>query len=316
MTEVIEKKSSYERINYSIRPAKSIERKMLCESFRKLEEFAALETYRYIGFGSTFFSDFILIHKNLGITNMISIEKDIEYQERFEFNKPYKCIDMEYGLSTEVLPRLTWDYKSIIWLDYDLELNLDILDDLNTIFSNITSGTMVIISCNVNYRPGQALNVMKKNLQHKMPDYLTQDDVEGWKAAETTRSIIKSQISDTVSTRNLPRRVSNKFTFNQLFNFHYADGAKMLTYGGIFYEEGEREKFLKCGFFRLHYIRNGDEAYFIEVPSLTYREIRKLDTQLPNKDLEQISLPGVKMEDIKKYSDNYRFFPTFTETEI
>lgn len=316
MTEVAERRSSYERINYSIRPAKSIERKMLCESFRKLEEFAALETYRYIGFGSTFFSDFILMHKNLGIDNMISIEKDIDNQERFEFNKPYKCIEMEYGLSSEVLPRLAWDYKSIIWLDYDGQISLSILEDINTIFSNITSGTMVVITCNTHYRPGQALHVLKRDLQHKMPDFYTESDVEGWDAAKAVKDIIKMQIQETISTRNFPRRDANKFVFNQLYNFNYSDGAKMLTYGGIFFEEGEREKFLKCGFSRLPYIRMENEPYLIEIPSLTYRELRNLDSQLPNQELDQITLPGVKPEDIKKYSENYRFFPTFTESEM
>jgi len=308
-------KSSYERINYSIRPAKSIERKMLCESFRKLEEFAALETYRYIGFGSPFFSDFILVHRYLGITNMISIEKDADNKERFEFNKPFRCIQMEYGLSTEVLPELPWDYKSIVWLDYDGHVNLQVLEDLDTIFTNLMSGSIVVISVNVHYRPGQALNVMKKDLEDRMPNHLIDADLEGWNAAAAIRNIIKTQINDTIEIRNYPRANSNKFIFHQLYNFRYSDGARMLTFGGIFYELGEHGKFLKCGFDRLPYIRMGDEFYDIEVPSLTYKEIRDLDSQLPN-ELDKVKLPGVSNEDIIKYARNYRYFPTFSETEM
>jgi hypothetical protein len=60
---------SYEKINYSLRPAKSIERKMLCDAFRRLSAFGKVENYQYIGFGSTYFSDFSLFHKALGISN-------------------------------------------------------------------------------------------------------------------------------------------------------------------------------------------------------------------------------------------------------
>ncbi|WP_135556456.1 O-methyltransferase [Paenibacillus cymbidii] len=315
MEGIIEKVSSYERINYSIRPSKAIERKMLCESFRKLDEFAALETYRYIGFGSTFFSDFILFHKNLGITNMISIEKDIENQERFEFNKPFNCIEMQFGLSQEILPTLQWDYKSIIWLDYDTQINEDVLTDVNTIFSNIISGSVVVFTCNAHYRPNQAYHVIKKSLNN-IPHYIKEDDCENWKAALVTRRIILDKIIETINTRNFPRRNGNKFVFQQLFNFHYSDGARMMTFGGIFYEEGEKERFEKCGFFRLPYIKIEESPFYIEVPSLTIREIRNLDAQLPNEDLANVVLPGVKHEDIRKYSENYRFFPTFSETDL
>ena len=113
---------SYESINYSLRPAKNIERRMLCEAFRKLSEFERLDRYRYIGFGSTFFSDFSLFHKSLRITDSISIEKDVQNHERFEFNRPYRCIRIEFGESNEVLPKLAWDVKTIVWLDYDYTL--------------------------------------------------------------------------------------------------------------------------------------------------------------------------------------------------
>ena len=68
--------SSYQKINYSIRPAKSAERKMLCELIQHLSVFHKLSDYQYIGFGSTYFTDFSLFHRNLGINKMISIEKD------------------------------------------------------------------------------------------------------------------------------------------------------------------------------------------------------------------------------------------------
>lgn len=113
----MDERSSYEKINYSLRPAKNIERKMLCETLQRLSFIQKLEKYRYIGFGSTYFSDFNLLHRLLGISKMISIEKDKKNKDRFEFNKPFSCIEMKFGSSNEVLPMLKWKEPSIVWVD-------------------------------------------------------------------------------------------------------------------------------------------------------------------------------------------------------
>src|SRR5690242_1898583 len=96
------------RVNYSLRPAKQIERRMLTEAFQRLVEFGALSSYRYIGFGSIQFRDFIMFHKHLGITNMLSIEKDAINKARFEFNLPFSCVSLRIGKSGEVLPTIPW----------------------------------------------------------------------------------------------------------------------------------------------------------------------------------------------------------------
>ena len=111
--------NSGRKINYAVRPAKNIERKMMRDLFTRLRTFGRLEDYRYIGFGSKYFSDFILFHKSLNILEMISIESDIHNQARYEFNKPFSDIKMEWGRSTERLPEIVINKKkSIYWLDY------------------------------------------------------------------------------------------------------------------------------------------------------------------------------------------------------
>lgn len=62
---------SYRIINYPLRPAKAIERRMLCAAFERLHPFQRIERYRYVGFGSIYFSDFQLLHRQLGITDML-----------------------------------------------------------------------------------------------------------------------------------------------------------------------------------------------------------------------------------------------------
>lgn len=73
---------SFEKINYSLRPAKNIERKMILEALYRLSSFHSIREYQYIGFGSTFFTDFSLFHKNMGINDLYSIEIEEDYKER------------------------------------------------------------------------------------------------------------------------------------------------------------------------------------------------------------------------------------------
>lgn len=61
-------------VNYRLRPAKNIERKMMGEVFGRLSAVEPLKAYQYVGFGAEFFSDFALYHQTLGIADMSSIE--------------------------------------------------------------------------------------------------------------------------------------------------------------------------------------------------------------------------------------------------
>lgn len=316
---------SYQRINYTLRPAKSIERKMLGEAFHKLSAFARLETYRYIGFGSTYFSDFILYHKMLGIKNMISIEKDRENEDRFKFNRPFGCIELEFGESNSVLPTLKWDTRSIVWLDYDGFLNSEVLTDIKFCCANISPGSIILFSVNVQpeklenveaaERPSKRLQLLKQRVgEDKIPtDINDGSKLSGWGLAAACRRIMLNEIFETLSERNGSRE--NKLIFDQLFNFHYADGAKMLTIGGIIYEEGQEHIVEQCAFKHLNFARSDENAYEIDPPNLSFREIRHIDTFLPNR-IEEISSHGVPQEDIKKYTEIYRYFPTFSEAEI
>ena len=64
---------TFKKIDYRLRPAKHAERVMLVDLFRRMR-FAPIETYQYIGFGSVAFVDFRMVHKELGIKGLVSIE--------------------------------------------------------------------------------------------------------------------------------------------------------------------------------------------------------------------------------------------------
>ena len=65
-----------------------------------------IRNYKYVGFGSIYFVDFILFHKLLGIDNLKSIEHDTEAMTRCEFNKPFGNVELEQATASEVIPNL------------------------------------------------------------------------------------------------------------------------------------------------------------------------------------------------------------------
>lgn len=65
-----------EVIDYSLRVQKNVERKIFGDVIRSLNYFDAVENYRYIGFGSFYYKDFLLLHEKYNIHSGISIEID------------------------------------------------------------------------------------------------------------------------------------------------------------------------------------------------------------------------------------------------
>ena len=110
---------SSDKINYLIRPAKQVERKLIIEALQCLGKKYKIPNYTYVGMGSRYFVDFQMIHKLLGVKDMISFEMEEDKIKRFDFNLPYKFIDLQPGKSTAILPTIDWSKNLIIWLDYD-----------------------------------------------------------------------------------------------------------------------------------------------------------------------------------------------------
>jgi len=315
---------SFERINYGLRPAKNVERKMICEAFRRLSEFAQLKSYRYVGFGSTYFSDFVLFHKALGIRSMTSIEKHAAVKERFAFNKPYKCIAVQFGECGDVLKELTWNDRTLMWLDYDGRLDADVLSDVGFCVANAPSGSLLLVSVNVQPEKfvdtevnEKALSDLKERMgEEKVPADIRAQDLEDWGTALVCKRILDNEIAQGLAERNGLRSPETKIQYKQILNFHYRDGARMLTIGGVLVDAGLLPSFAKCDFTGLDFVRTDSTPYLIEIPNLTYREMRALDKQLPIDDPKNLKAEGVPAEDLQKYERIYRYFPTFAEAEI
>ena len=310
---------SFERVNYALRPAKNVERKMLVEAFRKLIGFAPPEEYRYVGFGATHFIDFALFHRQLEMGKMVSVEIHENKRRRVEFNRPFKCIELEFGSSNEVLPRLSWNERTIAWLDYDYKLDSSVLTDAGFFSSRALSGSVLIITVDAEKEDpdGRVERLREAVGSDRVPHDVTRKVLaQEWGLAAVSRRIVENAILETLADRNGPLATGKRMRYRQLFNFRYKDGARMATFGGVFYDEMDEKILEGCRFHELSFVCAGENAYVIEVPILTHREIIRLDSQLPCSDPGMIECPGVSAEDVRRYSHVYRWFPVFVEAEL
>jgi len=337
---------SYKDINYSIRPAKCVERKMLVEVFQRLASFFDLDRYEYIGFGSTYFSDFSLFHKTLDLKKMVSIEKDRHNADRFNFNVPYSCIEVKFGHSNEVLPTLIWDAcPRIFWLDYDGALNTEVLADIRTICANALEGTLLIVSVNAQpFQPDSSeempadglgeyrMNKVNNNIgEEKLPIGTEPKNLSLSTLSKLYRQVVDDEIKSSIRERNggIPDDNPNKFKYNQVINVEYQDGAKMLTVGGIITKNYQSENLSSAKFDALPFHSDNDAPFKIQVPKLTFREINYLESLLPSNidtstgniidnDKTSLSVENlstiIPLKDIKKFSSVYRHFPMFAES--
>lgn len=298
---------------------------MMCDTFRRLTPFGRIDSYRYVGFGSFYFNDFTLFHRSLGINDMISIEGDADNEVRFRSNVPFKFIDIRFGWSDEILPSLDWTVRSIVWLDYDGVLDGRVLADVKTVLSKAEPGSFLAFSMNAQTKDFEDiehnLNPLELKLRsladaisdERIPIGITAKDMAGWGCAKVYFRILNNEINSVIQARNGTRRLGQRLKFKQVLYFHYEDGAKMVTLGGVLIDEGQEHLFAQASFNTLPFFSETDKAFHIKVPSLTFKEIRHLDMMMPDTEKNSAGIPPA---DMKEYAKIYRYFPNFTESDF
>jgi hypothetical protein len=257
---------------------------------------------------------------------MISIEKDKHAKKRFEYNKPFGCIKIEYGASYEVLPTLEWSKKSIVWLDYDSPLEKIILDDIDILTSKLVSGSVLIVTISAEPERPSEEGFSKEKIDkfredklrerlpnEKIPIDLKPIDLTGKKLADLYKRIINNQLEQSVSNTNSARSEEEKLNYKQIFDFRYADGSRMLTVGWLVFEQSYCNVAEQCKFSKYFNSTESDNPYEIEVPNLTLKEIQYLDSQMPTNDCEAVDRICIPLRDVKRYAELYKYFPSFVE---
>lgn len=312
---------SDQRINYQVRPAKSIERKMLCDLIREIQLIRANGDMRYIGLGAKYFTDFLLLHNEFGITDMISIEAEKERQSRYEFNKPLKCIKMRYGTTNEVLPQIEgFDEKmNLVWLDYDNAFEDTMLIDIETICRNLNVGSMFFISCNYSFK-GEKQSEKMESFRNNVGDFFDETIEKNYFTAKKIPMVIKkimdAQINKTLDMRN--RLNQGSMEYLQLLFLTYKDGAPMMTIGGILVDSELKNKIKDSKLFdKYSFMSCSEKIFTIDIPNLTHKEIQLILKNLPIAEEDFMEheemFYGIKYEEICKFEKIYRYYPYYSE---
>lgn len=318
--------ASFKRIDYSLRPAKHAERRMLCDLFRRLRPFGRLEDYVYVGFGSVWFSDFSLFHRALGIREMISIEEADTARERIEANKPFR-IPVDYRPSNDALPDLDWLKNLFIWLDYDDPISTDMLLDMKTVARRAKSGTALAVSVQCSCAPqvaeaeqdhaAGALGSLERFValfgRERVPDGTLNIDLYGWRFGNLSRRILLQEIQAELATRNAADGTS--VFFHPVCEIEYEDGAKMTTVVGVFCSPEDEALLQQCHFDGLDFLHDGPKPVRISVPKITAREFKLLESQLPLPEGGELAIGTIPLAEARHFSKMYRYLPSYAVLE-
>lgn len=319
--------ASFKRIDYSLRPAKHAERRMLCDIFRRLWPFGRVEDYIYVGFGSIWFSDFSLLHRSLGIRNMISIEQVESAKDRIEDNKPFQ-IPVDYRKSSDALLDLDWSRNLFLWLDYDDPLTTEMLHDVRMIVRRARSGTTLVVSVQCSKAPQLAaaeqdsidnapsgidrfINTFGRD---RVPQQTKELNLIGWQFGFLSRFMLIQEIEAELAELNAGNS-EIEMLYKLICEIEYEDGAKMTTITVIFYSSQDQDKLNLCRFEELDFLPIAPEPVRIKVPKLTSREFKKLESQLPLSLGVALDLGTIPQAEADHFVKLYRYLPNFAVLE-
>lgn len=319
--------ASFKRIDYSLRPAKHAERRMLCDVFRRLRPFGRVEEYVYVGFGSIWFSDFSLLHRSLGIKDMVSIEQVETARARIEDNKPFR-IPVDYRKSIDALPDLEWSRNQFLWLDYDDPLSSEMLLDMRTVARRAGSGTALAVSVQCTKAPQVAESEQDSSPgaptaldrfigafgRERVPQATAEDQLYGWQFGVLSRAILLQEIQAELAARN-SNGPEAEMHFRPICEIEYEDGAKMTTIVGIFCASIDHERLEQCHFEALDFLPVPLSPVRIAVPKLTVREFKRLESQLPLAQGGELQLGTIPLAEARRFADMYRYLPNFAVLE-
>lgn len=310
--------ASFDSINYSIRPSKSVQRGLVFEGLRRIANEIDVGNAVYVGFGSIWFTDFVQAHKILNIDDMVSIEvSDVGFR-RATFNKVYRTITVVEGRAKERLPDvLEIDGYSarpwVIWLDYDSALDEEIVEDMQWVVTNAPPNSVVLFTfsatLNAYGRPANRPERIRALLGDVVPDELSRDDCEKetlpTTLARLASDFLKSEVADAARPGG----------FVEAFRLPYLDSVAMVTVGGVLPAKGAAaaaRALVADNAWR------GIVGEIIEAPPMTLREIATLQAELPivaELTRARIQELGFDLHErqIRSFQQYYKYLPSFAE---
>ena len=268
--------------------------------------------YRYVGFGSVHFVDFVMFHKLLGVRKLTSVEHSEDIKKRVEFNKPYGCVNVIIKSMSDVVPTLSRDERHILWLDYDDVLDQSQLEDVWAASATLSVGSMLIVTVDV--QPPK-----NKHTPDEWKAY--HEEMAGTYLGDQPVTMYTRQRLARVNIDALSRAMASGVAGRKdvelipMFSFLYADTHEMLTIGCMIGTRYEGRLVRRSGLDDQIYSRDdfSREPYRIRVPIVTRRERAYLDRAMPCADGWAPEDFEMDPEEAALYRDVYRFLPAYAE---
>lgn len=318
---------------YHLRTNKTVERKIFFEVLNSLVLERDIRDYKYFSLGGPMLEDHHALHYELGLTKLISIERDEATLSRQEFNKPFSCIECR----RQTLKSFVDDFDEsesdpvIIWFDYTDTKWSTQFQECETILGKLKHQDIFKITFNANPevlktdRPDQnQLDVFKQKAASKyVSENLTLNDVMSMdRFAKTLSKIFEAICQNTLQGEHL--------VFCPLTQYRYIDNRHhMLTVTGIILDETSSESFEESNISTISkhvsFESGWDDIKEINVPDLTQKEKYALNQLLPecSVDLDLSTLPfnldkkeSSARKKLENYIKYYRYIPNFQKVNI
>jgi len=307
-------------ISYDLRPAKQSERRIILELLQTAGDCGIpVSSYRYVGMGANRFYDFLLIHKYLGISGMVSLEHDPKMYKRAEYNCPYDFIDIQNKGSSDFLSTDNFEDGSVVWFDYDGGIGPNITQDIADLGTKLKLNDF----CFVTVYAGPPRLIEKFNDQESY-EWITDtfgilagdvkiEDVQKSNFSLAVHKIVMAAFQNAFSTR----RDGQFFPFLQI---EYSDSVKMLTIGGSLLATGQKSDIRKKIQDRMPFLMGKEpKKYKIRSLNLTDKERFLFDRASTKNDRRcserrQLKSFGFKDSEITAYGDILRYMPRYVET--
>jgi hypothetical protein len=331
-------------VPYALRQNKSVDRKIFIELLRRLELYRRLHEHVYISLGGPSLEDHKLIHAELGLTRLISLDGDTDVVDRQLFNLPVECITCLHRTTKQFvdqfwpeLARIGYDENAnvVVWFDYTDPRRLgEQVQEFQALLPMLDDGDVVRITVNAN--PSAIYETNSRHLQRR-------ETAEEAQAERFSR--LRSRLADLMppeaapedmTRERLPLVVARSFAlaalgalpprspteFLPLSIVRYADGQQMLSITGIVIRRGNKTEFLRMTGLRNwdFFSRSWTRVHVIDVPYLTLRERLFLESLLPTtspKKMRQklaFSFGGDgqrTLDVLSQYKKHYRYYPHF-----
>ena len=301
---------------YHLRPNKAVDRFVLLEVIRRLDQFENLSDYTYYGLGGPYLEDFRILYEQREDLGMVSVESSKHIFKRQEFHRPCRTLQLEHMDLFHFIDEYERDdQKSIFWLDYT-NLKLKNFEYFELLLKKVAERSLVKVSLRARAkdwlrRPEQ----FRREFRAIMPDPEDDPPQIALSYAKLLQDMLKI-----VAQRALPGELPTMF--QPITSFFYSDGTGIVTLTGIVCSRKDelvvRQLFDDWSFANLDW----SEPKEIDVPILSTKERLCLQDKLPcNGEAGKTLFEALGYEleggeertirQLQQYSQFHRYYPYF-----